>query len=97
MPLRPFLVHHDDASRDARAKKKIGRQSDYTFDIALSDNVLADVSLGIATEQHTMRQNHRAFAGAFQAGQDVQQEGIIAILVGRYAIGKAVVQVVRRV
>ena len=41
-----------------------------------------------------MRQNHRALAVALEAGEDVQQKGIIPVLRGRDAKGEAVIEVV---
>ena len=55
--------------------------------------MLADGGLGVAAEQHTMGQNARAFACALQAADDVQQIGVIALLLWRHAPGEAPVPV----
>ena len=91
----PCLIHHDDAGRDAGAVKQVGRQADDAFDIALPDDVAADIGLGIAPEQYAVGQNDRALAGAFEGFDDVQQKGIVAVFLGRLAIFKPLKWVVR--
>ena len=44
-----------------------------------------------------MRKNDRAFAVALERGEDMQQEGVVAIFLRRDAEGEAVVKVVSRV
>ena len=44
-----------------------------------------------------MRQNDRAFAGALERGEDVQQEGVVAVLLRRDAELEAAVLVIGRV
>ena len=88
MPLRAcgvFLVEHDDAGGDARAVEEIRRQADDALDVAAPDDLPADVGLGVAAEEHAMRENDRAFARALEAGEDVQQKGVVAVLRGRNA------------
>ena len=101
MPLRAvgvFLIDDDDAGRDAGAVKEVGGQADDALDVALADEVAADVGLGIAAEEHAVRQNAGAFAGALERADDVQQIGVIALLGGRRAEGlEALVRVVERV
>ena len=92
-----FLVEHDDAGGDAGAVKQVGRQADDALDVAAADDVLADVGLGAAAEQHAVGQNDRAFAGALERSEDVQQEGIVAVLRRRDAELEAAVLVVGRV
>ena len=58
---------------------------------------LADDGLGTAPEQHAVRQNDRALAGALERGEDVQQEGVVAVLGRRDAVVEAAEQVVGRV
>ena len=52
-----LLVEHDDAGGDAGAVEEIGGQADDALDVAPADDVAADVGLGIAAEQHAVRQN----------------------------------------
>ena len=93
-----FLVDDDDAGGNAGAVKQVGGQADDAFDVALADQVPADVGLGIAPKQNTVRQNAGAFAGAFQRAHDVQQIGVIALLGRRRAeMLEALVRVVERV
>ena len=93
-----FLVDDDDAGGDAGAVEQVGGQADDALDVALADQVAADVGLGIAAEQHAVRQDAGAFAGALERADDVQQVGVVALLGGRRAEGlEAVVRVVERV
>ena len=61
-----FLVEDDDTGWDAGAVEQVGRQADDALDVPFADDVPADVAFGIATEEDTVRQNYRAFAGAFE-------------------------------
>ena len=70
MPLRAggvLLVEHEDAGGDAGAVKEIGGQADDALEIAGANKLLADDGLGIAAEEHAVRQNAGAFAGALHA------------------------------
>ena len=91
------LVEHDDAGRNAGAVEQVGGQPDDALDVAALDQAPPDHGLGVATEQHTVRQDHRAAAGALHRGQDVQQEGIVAVLGGWGAVGEAPVHVAAHV
>ena len=93
-----LLVDDDDAGGDAGAVEEVGGQADDALDVALADEVAADVGLGVAAEQHAVRQNARAFAGALERADDVQQVGVVALLGGRRAEGlEALVGIVERV
>ena len=50
---------------------------------ALANEIAANVGLGVAAKQNAVRQNARAFAGAPERADDVQQIGVIALLAGR--------------
>ena len=84
--VRAFLVEHDDAGGDAGAVKEVRRQADDALDVAALDEVAADGGLGIAAEQHAVREDARAFAGALERAEDVQQVGVVALLAGRDAV-----------
>ena len=93
-----LLVDDDDAGGDAGAVKEVGGQADDALDVALADQVAADVGLGIATEQHAVRQDARALAGALERADDVQQVGVVALLGRRRAEGlEALVGIVQRI
>ena len=93
-----LLVDHDDAGGDAGAVEQIGRQADDALDVALAHQGAADVGFGIAAEEHAVRQDARAFAGALERAHDMQQVGIIALFGGRHAKGlEALVGIVERV
>ena len=69
MPLRAcgvLLVEHDDAGRNAGAVEEVRRQADDALDVPSADDFPADVGFGIATEEHAVRQNDRALAGALE-------------------------------
>ena len=83
--LTGFFVQNDDAGWDARTIEEIGRKPDDTLDITAVDDILAYLALGIATEEHTVRQDARALAITLQRTDDVEQEGVIAVLLWRYA------------
>jgi hypothetical protein len=61
-----FLVEDDDAGGDAGAIEQVGGQADDALDVALADEVLADVTLGIAAKQYAMWQDARTLAGALE-------------------------------
>ena len=87
--VRRLFVDDYDAGRNAGAVEEVGRQADNALDKALFEQILADARLGIATKQHAVRQDHRPLAAAVEALDDVQQEGVIAIFLRRYAPDKA--------
>ena len=93
-----LLVYHDDAGRDAGAVKEIGGQADDGLDVALANEIAADVGLGIAPEEDAVGQNASALAGALERADDVQQVGVVALLGGRRAEGlETVVRIVLQV
>ena len=53
---------------------------------AALDEVAADGTLGTAAKQHAVRENARAFAGALERAEDVQEVGVVALLAGRDAV-----------
>ena len=84
-----FLVEHDDAGGNAGAVKEVGRQADDALDVAAPDDLAADGRLGAAPEEDAVRKNDRAFARALQAGEDVEEEGVVAVFRGRDAVVEA--------
>ena len=65
------LVYHDDAGRDACAEEQIARQADDTFDVVMLHDILSDVCLGIAPEQHAVRQYAGPHAGMIERLDDM--------------------------
>ena len=96
-PGSAFLVQHQNAGGNAGAVEQVGGQADDALDEAAPNEVLADHRLGTAPEQHAVRVNHRALAGALERGEDVQQEGVVAVLGRRDAEVETAIQVVGRV
>ncbi len=93
-----LLVDDDDAGGDAGAVEEVGGQADDALDVALAHQGAADVGLGVAAEQHAVRQDAGALAGALERADDVQQVGVVALLGGRRAEGlEALVGVVERI
>ena len=82
-----LLVDDDDAGGDAGAVEEVGGQADDALDVALADEVAADVGLGIAAEQDAVRQDARALPGALERADDMQQVGVVALLARRHAEG----------
>jgi hypothetical protein len=77
-----FLVDDDDAGGDAGTVEEVGGQADDALDVALADEIAADVGLGVAPEQDAVRQNAGAFARALERADDVQEVGVVALLGG---------------
>ena len=75
-----FLVEHKDAGGDAGAVKEIGGQANDGLQVTRADELLADDGLSIAAEEHAVRKNAGAFAGALQRADDVEQECVVALL-----------------
>ena len=88
-----FLVEHQDAGGDARAVKEIGRQTDDRLQVTRADELLADDGLRIAAEEHAVRKNACAFARALQRADDVEQEGVVALLGGWHTPNESLVGV----
>jgi hypothetical protein len=84
-----LLVDHHDAGGDAGAVEQVGRQPDDSADQPALHQVGTDRGLRVAAEEHAVRQDHRAVAGALQRGDDVEQKGEIAVLGGRHAVGES--------
>ncbi|MNR51586.1 hypothetical protein D3C85_1712760 [compost metagenome] len=61
------------------------------------EDTLANSAFGTATEQYAVGQNHRAFAGVLERGKDVQQEGVVTILLGRDAEGESLKLIFSRI
>ena len=91
-----FLVEHDDAGGDAGAVKEIGGQADDGLEVAGADELLADDGLGIAAEEDAVRENAGGFARALHGADDVQQVGVVALLLRRHAPGEALEAVAAR-
>ena len=66
-----LLVDNHDASGDTRAVKEVGGQADDAPDVALADKTAANIRLGVAPEQHAVRQDAGAFAGALEGPDDM--------------------------
>lgn len=80
---RMFFIDHDNTSGDTRAVEEVGRQSNDAFDVALANDRLPYLRLGVATEQHAMWENDGPLPCALQRCEYVKQEGVVAILVWR--------------
>ena len=92
-----FLVDDQDAGRDAGAVKKVGGQADNALDEAALDEILANIGLPVAAEQHPVGQDDRALALALERGDEVQQESVVAVFGRGNAVGEAPKAVVGRV
>ena len=89
------LVEDQDRGRDAGAEEQIGRQADDGFQQVLLDQLLADLALGAAPEQHAVRHDDANPALAFDGRLDhVADEGVVALALGRRPAPEAVVRIV---
>src|SRR3989338_2358636 len=82
---RVLLVDDHDAGGDAGAVEEVGGQADDALDVPLAHKSATDVGLGIAAKEHAVRQDARAFAGALERADDVQEVRVVALLGGRRA------------
>ena len=80
-----LFIQHQDTGRNSRAIEQVSRQPNNAFDITSVNDLFADVSLSITTEQHAMGQNDCCLAGRFQRFQDMQQPSIVAVFLRRHA------------
>jgi hypothetical protein len=93
-----LFVDDNDAGGDAGTVKQVRGQSDDALDVAPANQCSADVGLSVAPEQHAVRQDAGAVAGAFQRSDDVQQVCVIALLARRRAEGlEPVVGIIQRI
>ncbi|MCY1423317.1 hypothetical protein D9M71_390260 [compost metagenome] len=91
-----LLVQYQDAGRDAGTVEEVGRQADDALEDAGSHQLLPDDRLGVAPEEHTVGQDAGGFASSLHAADDVQQIGVVALLGGRNAPAKALIEVILR-
>src|SRR6185437_12072251 len=93
-----LFVYDDDAGRNSCAVKQIGWQPNDALNVALPHEGAADVRLCIATEQHAMRQNTRAFASGLERTNNVEQIRVVTLLTRRGAEWlEALVRIVKRI
>ena len=57
------LVEDQDRGRNAGAEEQVGRQADDGIEQVLLDQLLADLALRAAAEQHAVRHDHADAAG----------------------------------
>ncbi len=70
--LRFFLIDNNDTCRDASTVEKVGWQANDALDVSFAYQIVANISLCIATEQHTMWQNASTFTSALKRADNVQ-------------------------
>ena len=95
--MRVRLVDDHDAGGDAGAVEQVGGQTDDPLDEAAPDQLAADAGLAGAAEQHAVGQDDGAPTGALERGDEMQQEGVVAVLRRRDAVVEAPEGVVRGV
>ena len=66
-----LLVDDHDASGNTGAVEEVGGQADDALDVALAHKITANIRLGVAPEQHAVRQDAGAFAGAPEGSDDM--------------------------
>jgi len=65
------------------------------LDQAAPDQVAADGCFAVAPEEHPVRENDRAPAGALERGDEMEEEGVVAVLRRWDAVLEAAKRVVR--
>ena len=93
---RVLLVEHQNAGGNAGAVKQIRGQTDNAFQDARAHELFTNYPFRVATKEHTVRQNARALAGAFERTDNVQQERVVALFGRRYAPRKTLPRVALR-
>ncbi len=84
-----FLAQHHHDGGNACAEENIRRQTDDCLNMVVVNQIFANCAFFTTTEQHTVRQNDGHNAVVTQMVQVVQQEGIIRLGLGCYAIAEA--------
>lgn len=89
----PFLPEDHDDGGDARAEEDIRREADDGFDVVILDEVPPDLPLpftvGIAAEEHAVRQDDGHDAVGLEVVQVVQEEGVVRLAGRREAVAVA--------
>ena len=91
-----LLVEDEDAGGDAGAVEEVGGQADDALEDAGADEVSADDGLGIPPEEDAVGKDAGSFSGVLHGADDVEQEGIVALLGGWLAPFEALVGVIGR-
>ena len=90
-----LLVDDDDAGGNAGAVEEVSRETDDPLDIPLQDEILPDLRFGIAAKEDAVGKNAGAFAGGFEGTDDVEQIGVISLLVrGRSELLESLIGVI---
>ena len=92
-----LLVDDQDAGWDAGAVEQVGGQADEALEQAAPDELAADSGLLVATKQDAVGQDDRALAGALERGDEMEEEGVIAVLGRGDTVLEALVGVVGRI
>ena len=85
-----LLLEDQDRRRDARAVKELLRQADHGIEQVFVDQLLPDLAFGRSAEQDAMRHDHAHAPGlGLQRFDHVQDEGVVALGLGRHAAAEA--------
>ena len=76
------FVNDNNASRNTRAVKEVGRQTDDTLDISLVDDGFPNGRLCVSSEQNAVRQNDSRFTGRFEGFENMQEPSEVPVFFG---------------
>ena len=71
-----------------------GDQPDDAQDQSAHDEIAADAGLSVAAEEYPVRKNDRALARALERSDEMEEEGVVAVLRGRDPVLEAAALVV---
>ena len=91
MPLRAvaFSLSSTRMQAGTGAVKEVGREADDALEVAGADELPADDGFGIAPEEYAVGQDAGPFARTLHRADEVEQVGVIPLLLGRLAPGEA--------
>ena len=81
-----FFIDNYDTGRDAGAVEEVSWQADDAFDETVFDEILADCSFGVTSEEDTVGKDDSSLPPAFKRPNDVEQESVVAVLGRRDAV-----------
>ena len=86
-------AQHDDARLHRRVVEQVRPQPDDGLDPVVLDDALAHVVLDLAKEHAVREEDGRAAGLRVERGEDVLEEGIVGVALGRRAVAVAAVRV----
>lgn len=91
-----LLIEDEDAGGNAGAVEEVGGQADDALEDSGADEVSPNDGLGIASEKDSVRKDAGTFSRALHRADDVEQEGVVALLGGWLTPLEALVGIIGR-